>query len=95
MSAPALRYVEPARLDALRRGDIVCVSDAPTGVALAPAALDRYRRFCRVLRAQRTHGRVVALTVDWYGTPRTVAGLRAGILGALVPVPPPPPETAA
>jgi hypothetical protein len=66
--------------DGLRPGSIVCVSDAPDG---APWD-DRNHRFVRVLRVERVGARLVSLTVDWYGVPRTVAGRHIGIVGAMV-----------
>ncbi len=84
---PALRYLVPydgasrrVLADGLRPGSIVCVSDAPDG---APWDA-RHHRFVRVLRVERVGGRLVSLTVDWYGVPRTVAGHHVGIVGAMV-----------
>jgi hypothetical protein len=88
----ALRYVEPAPLATLRAGDVVCVSDAPTGVALALMEGERHRRFCRVVHVRRVGRNVVSLTVDWYGVPRTVAGGHTGVLGAMVAAPTEPDE---
>lgn len=83
----ALRYLVPYDGDSrrvltegLRPGSIVCVSDAPDG---APWD-DRNHRFVRVLRVERVGVRLVSLTVDWYGVPRTVAGRHVGIVGAMV-----------
>lgn len=83
----ALRYLVPydgasrrVLTDGLRPGSIVCVSDAPDG---APWDV-RHHRFVRVLRVERVGTRLVSLTVDWYGVPRTVAGHHVGIVGAMV-----------
>ena len=98
-----LRYVEPspvgdedhaatlaALMAAIRPGAIVRVSDAPTGVPLAPAAREAHRRFVRVLEVRRDgSGRPVALYVAWTGgVRRRVTGLRAGVVGAMVAAPP-------
>ena len=69
---------------ALRPGAIVRVSDAPIGVPIEADVAEGFRRFVRVLSVERAGGRLVSLTVDWYGVPRTVAGHHVGIVGAMV-----------
>ena len=96
----SLRYVEPspvgdedhaatlaALMAALRPGAIVRVSDAPTRVPLTPASREAHRRFVRVLEVRRDgSGRPVALYVARTGgVRRKVTGLRAGVVGAMVP----------
>lgn len=70
---------------ALRPGAVVCVSDAPLGVPIDADEAEGSRRFVRVPSVERDGRRLVSLTVDWYGVPRTVAGHAVGVVGAMVP----------